>query len=83
MITIVKGNEKIVCTKGIFEEQYKSLGYQIASKNKEATNKVASSVLKEEANNEEKTLKDLQEEIKSEEKISEKYGLKKNTKKGK
>lgn len=75
MITIVKGNDKIVCTKGTFEEQYKILGYQIASEKKEATEKVASIVNKEEAN------KELDK--KEEEKINEKYGLKKTTKKGK
>lgn len=75
MITIVKGNDKIVCTKGTFEEQYKILGYQIASEKKEATEKVASIVNKEEKNNE--------LDKKEEEKINEKYGLKKTTKKGK
>ena len=75
MITIVKGNDKIVCTKGTFEEQYKILGYQIASEKKEATEKVASIVNKEEAN------KELDK--KEEEKINEKYGLKKTTRKGK
>lgn len=74
MITIVKGKEKIVCTKGIFEEQYKSLGYQIASKKKEATKNVAS-ILKKEDNKEKKEIK------KEQEKISKKYKL--NTKKGK
>ena len=44
MVTIVKGNEKIICTKGTFEEQYRPLGYRLASENKkEATKKVASS----------------------------------------
>lgn len=72
MITIVKGNDKIVCTKGTFEEQYKILGYHIASEEKEATKKVASNVNKEE--------KEIEQD---EEKITEKYGLKKTTKKGK
>lgn len=74
MITIVKGNDKIVCTKGTFEEQYKILGYHIASEEKEATKKVASNVNKEEKE---------KEEEQEEEKITEKYGLKKTTKKGK
>ena len=78
MVTIVKGKEKIVCTKGLFEEQYKNLGYQIASEKKEATKKVAS-ILKEE--NQEKTLKDITKKTEEENKINEKYGLK--TKKGK
>lgn len=76
MITIQKGNEKIVCTKGTFEEQYKVLGYRIASKEKEATKKVASIINKEE------DTKKIQE-TKEDEKINEKYGLKKTTKKGK
>ena len=77
MITIVKGNDKIVCTKGTFEEQYKILGYQIASKEKEATGKVASFVNKEEKK-QEKVEQDNEEE-----EIKEKYGLKSNSKKGK
>lgn len=75
MMTIVKGNDKIVCTKGTFEEQYKILGYQIASEKKEATEKVASIVNKEE------NKKEL--DTKEEEKINEKYGLKRTAKKGK
>ena len=75
MITIFKGNHKIVCSKGTFEEQYKILGYQIASKEKEATDKVASIVNKEE--------KKEKLEKNEEEQINEKYGLKKITKKGK
>lgn len=77
MITIIKGTDKIVCTKGTFEEQYKSLGYQIASEKKEATKEVASIVNKEESKIEETV------ENNEEEKINEKYGLKKTTKKGK
>lgn len=76
MITIVKGTDKIVCTKGTFEEQYKSLGYQIASEKKEATKKVASIVSQEKRSNE-------IEEEKEREELNEKYGLKKTTKKGK
>lgn len=78
MITIVKGKEKIICTKGTFEEQYKHLGYQIASEKKEATNKVAS-ILKEE--NQEKTLKDIEPKEEEKQKLNKKYGI--ETKKGK
>ena len=80
MITIVSkdGKNKIVCTKGTFEEQYKILGYQIASKEKEATKEVASLVNKEEV----KEIKEKTEQNEDEE-ITEKYGLKKTTKKGK
>jgi hypothetical protein len=74
MITIVdkEGKNKIVCTKGTFEEQYKILGYRIASEKEEATKKVASIVKKEEI-----------KQDNEEEKINEKYGLKKTEKKGK
>lgn len=65
MITIVKGNEKIVCTRGTYEDQYAQLGYLPASEiEKEATKKVASS---------------LKEEKKEEDEISEKYGVKKKS----
>lgn len=78
MITIEKGKEKIVCSKNTFEEQYKPLGYRLASDKKEATQEVAS--LKKEAEK-------IVEEKTDEEKASEKYGLtteKKNvSKKGK
>lgn len=72
MVTIVKGNQKIVCTKGTFEEQYRPLGYRLASENKkEATDKVASSFEEKE---ELKTKIDDNEEEKEE--LSTKYGLK-------
>lgn len=70
MITIVKGNEKLVCTACQYEDQYKQLGYLPASEiNKEATTKVASS-LKENKNIED------EEDNKEQEKLSTKYGLK-------
>lgn len=72
MITIVKGNDKIVCTKGTFEEQYKILGYQIASEKKEAAEKVASFENKEEENKEEKA-------VNFEEELTEKYQINKNS----
>lgn len=68
MITIVNGKEKIICSYGTYEDQYKQLGYLPASEiEKEATKKVASS-LKEKENNEEET-----------DKISSKYGVKKKS----
>lgn len=73
MITIVKGNDKIVCTKGTFEEQYKILGYQIASEKKEATEKVASFENKEEENKEEEKVVNFEEEL------TEKYQINKNS----
>lgn len=72
MITIVKGNDKIVCTKGTFEEQYKILGYQIASEKKEAAEEVASFENKEEENKEEKA-------VNFEEELTEKYQINKNS----
>lgn len=73
MITIVKGNDKIVCTKNTFEEQYKILGYQIASEKKEATEKVASFENKEEENKEEEKAVNFEEEL------TEKYQINKNS----
>lgn len=83
MITIVKGSSKLIVTKGTFEEQYKQLGYQIASDKKEATKKVASFEKEEKEDNQEKTLKDIkskEEEEEEEIKLNKKYGL--DTKKG-
>lgn len=78
MITIIKGEQKIICTQKTYEEQYKDLGYQIASEKKEATKEVAS-ILKEEKKD--KNSKIITEEIEENNKINEKYGLK--PKKGK
>lgn len=74
MITIVKGKSKLLVSKGTFEEQYKALGYQIASNDKGATDEVAPIV-------KEKEIEDKQEKVEEQEKISQKYGFK--TKKGK
>ena len=80
MITIVKGDSKLVVSMHTFEEQFKNLGYQIASNEKEATKEVASVVNKEDK--QEKTIQDIKENNKEEEKeISKKYGIK--SKKGK
>lgn len=69
MVTIVKGNQKIVCTKGTFEEQYKQLGYRLASKDeKEATEKVASSF--------EKVEKEANDDEAENDELTSKYGLK-------
>lgn len=70
MITVFRGNEKIVCTKSTYEDQLKHLGYQIASEKKEAKETLASFDKKEEKN----------EDVEYE-KISEKYKL--DTKVGK
>ena len=74
MITIVKGNDKIVCTKGTFEEQYKILGYQIASEKKEATEKVASFEKEEDKKEEEIEVEEALEEN-LEEELEEKYKI--------
>ena len=71
MITIVRGNEKIVCSVGTYEEQYKQLGYlplseKASTTKKEAAPKVASSLEE----------KEVKEEDNEKEKLSEKYGLK-------
>lgn len=71
MITIVKGNEKIVCTYGTYEDQYKQHGYLPASEiNEEATNKVASSLKSK------KIVEDEEDNNEEQEKLSTKYGLK-------
>lgn len=73
MITIEKGEHKLTCTTRTYEEQFKQLGYRIASDKKEATKKVASSLDNQEKNKEEE--------------LTEKYGLEtkktKTSKKGK
>jgi len=80
MITIIKDDSKLVVSMNTFEEQFKNLGYQIASNEKEATKEVASIVNKEDK--QEKTLEDIKENNKDEEKeINKKYGIK--SKKGK
>lgn len=85
MITIVKGNSKIITTQGAYEEQYKQLGYQIASKKKEAVKQTASLFTKKEEDKPKK--EEIKEEIKEKEDLSKKFGLKKEetskSKKGK
>lgn len=76
MITIVKDSSKLVVTKGTYEEQYKKLGYQIASEEKEATKEVASFIEEVKEDNQEKTLKDIsQEDNQEKEDLGDKYGL--------
>ena len=78
MITIKRGTDKIVCTKRTFEEQYKILGYQIASEEKEATEKVASFDKEEDKKKEEIEIeKALEENL--EEELEEKYKINKRT----
>lgn len=73
MITIEKGKEKIVCTRDTYEEQYKHLGYRLASKDeKEATDKVASSF--------EKVEKEANDDEAENDELTSKYGLKSSKK---
>lgn len=73
MITIIKGKEQIVCSRKTYEEQYKPLGYLLASESKrETTKRVASPAKKEEK-------QEIEEDKKEIEKISEKYGVGKKT----
>lgn len=74
MITIVKGSSKLVVTKGTYEEQYKKLGYSIASDKKEATKKVASSD-NIKVNKEENLDKLIEKDNQEKENLSEKYGF--------
>lgn len=85
MITIEKGNHKIICTKLAYEYQYKPLGYQIASEKKRgAVEEKQPLSLKEKT---EKTEKKVEKEIEvinddkeEKEEIKAKYGLKKKKK---
>lgn len=79
MITIVKGNEKIICSYRTYDEQFKQYGYVIASEPKKTTVKKAESVLKEEVKEEVKEEpKEIvadKEIINEEDKIGSKYGV--------
>ena len=86
MVTIVKGNEKIVCSYKTYEDQFKQYGYVIASEVKKApvkkTEVKVEPVLKEEVKEEakEETKEQIQEETKTEEeKIGTKYGVRRRT----
>ena len=76
MITIEKGNHKIICSKLAYEEQFKSLGYQIASENKGAAEKTEAPLFKKE---EEKDIKKINKDEEKEQ-IKAKYGLNKKKK---
>lgn len=76
MITIEKGDSKIICTKLAFEEQFKPLGYHIASENKGAAEKTEAPLLKKE---EEKDIKEINKDEEKEQ-IKAKYGLNKKKK---
>lgn len=73
MITIVKGNNKIVCSQKTYEYQYKQLGYLPASeKKKEAKKEVASSFESKSVEEVEipTTLEEIKEEKKEEDNTS-------------
>lgn len=71
MITVVKGDSKLVITKGAYEEQYKKLGYQIASEKKGAAKKVAPLIENKEEKEPNTSLFENEEES-----LSKKFGLK-------
>ena len=85
MITVEKGNFKIVVTEKTFKEQLKPLGYRIASKeNKGATDEVAPFVEKEDKIQENEVIEQdkIQEnEVIEQDKIlDEEFGFKKGKK---
>lgn len=72
MITAIKGNSKIVCTLGTFEEQLEPLGYRLASEENEEATKEVASLLEKEEDKQESILFEKEEQ----EELSEKFGLK-------
>lgn len=64
MVTIIKGNEKIVCSYKTYDEQFRQLGYTLDSEKKETAKVVE--LPKE-------------EKVTEEEKIGSKYGTRKRT----
>lgn len=83
MVTIVKNDSKLIVTMGQYENQFKQLGYQIASNGKGAEKKSAPISVKAEVKEEVKVEEKPVVEKQQEEKIQEKYGFKNNKKKGK
>lgn len=78
MITIVRGNEKIVCSYRTYDEQFKQHGYVIASEIKKVSAKVKEEpILKEETK--EETKEEVKEIANEEEKIGSKYGVRRRT----
>lgn len=66
MVTIVKGNEKIVCSYKTYDDQYRQLGYELVSEKKEEVKQKVTAPVEETKANEE-------------EKIGSKYGVRKRT----
>ena len=75
MITIVRGNEKIVCSYRTYDEQFRQLGYVPASEEKKEVAKVTEKVLKPEIKVEVKVEAEPKVETTEEEKIGSKYGV--------
>lgn len=82
MITIVKGNEKIICSYKTYDEQFRQLGYEPVSDTKKETTKketpsieVKVDVVKDAKEKIEKIVEEAKKEIVEEEKIGSKYGV--------
>lgn len=77
MITIAKGNERIVCSYKTYDEQFRQLGYEPVADKKTAEKKAAVKVTdkKVEEKVEEVVEEKVVEENKEEEKIGSKYGV--------
>lgn len=69
MITIVKGNSKLIVTRGQFEDEFEELGYHEAFEKKEATKTVAS------LNKEKGEDKKEEQEDKENKELDEKFGF--------
>lgn len=80
MITIIRGNEKIVCSYRTYDEQFKQHGYVPVSEEKKEVAKVTEKVLKPEIKVEVKVetepkVETTEKETTEEEKIGSKYGV--------
>lgn len=80
MITIVKGNNRIVCSYKTYEDQFKQLGYLPVTEEKTETKKVVEVEKEEKAGEELKEkVEEKVEESNEEEKIGSKYGVRRRT----
>lgn len=84
MITIVKGNNRIVCSYKTYEDQFKQLGYLPVTEEKTETKKVVEVEKEEKAEeniteNIEEEKSEKVEESNEEEKIGSKYGVRRRT----
>ena len=79
MITIVKGNNRIVCSYKTYEDQFKQLGYVPVSETKKATVKKVEPVVTAKIEQTEEKVAEPEKEVTDEEKIGSKYGVKRRT----